>query len=412
MESRRTAERGAALLVVMVAVAVLTVLAVQLAYDTRVSLQIAANARDELRATYLAKSGVSLSRLVLSFQKEIDDLMPQQTSTVAMPRPQLWRLVPVGSALVGNLFGGGAPEAAHGADHAVPPADGEAHAAGDAVFEAKMEDESRKVNVQLDGTAGLLGAQVQSLYQLICDSRWDVLFDREDENGFRASRQDLIVYLRDWIDQDEQGSAIAASFPPGDCTMFTAPNPFEQGFGDENQPYDRGEDRYRAKNARMDSLDELYLVAGVGDAFMAAFGDSLTVYLEPNAKRNVNETDKDRLVELAMRIADPPAQPALFDPKFGPMLQEAVLTRTFGGMFAMSPADFGDIVGTLGVVVNRNLLLPTNQNSPFTDRSTVFGIRSQASAGAVSKTLDVVVRLEKTQPPAPTPGRLIHWREE
>ena len=38
-----------------------------------------------------------------------------------------------------------------------------------------------------------------------------------------------------------------------------ATEPFELGYGDENMPYDRGDDRYRVKNARMDSVDELFL---------------------------------------------------------------------------------------------------------------------------------------------------------
>ena len=75
-------ERGAALLVVMVAVAILGVLAADLAYETQVSLRIAANARDELQATYLAKGGVALSRLVLSFQQEVDEaIQPGQCFT-------------------------------------------------------------------------------------------------------------------------------------------------------------------------------------------------------------------------------------------------------------------------------------------------------------------------------------------
>ena len=65
-------ERGAALLLVLLVVAVVTVLAMELAYDTRISLQIAANARDELRASYQARGAVALSRLVLHFQQRLD----------------------------------------------------------------------------------------------------------------------------------------------------------------------------------------------------------------------------------------------------------------------------------------------------------------------------------------------------
>lgn len=418
MTARRTGERGAALLVVMVAVAVLTALAVDLAYDTRVSLRIAANARDELRATYLARSGVALSRLVLSFQQEVDDAIPKPPGqAVSIPRPQLWRLVPVGSELAAGLFGAGAPPAspAHPAAGAAPEGTAAAGPPPDG-FEAVVDDEGRKVNVNLEalGTTVLLRSQVQALYQLVCDPRWDALFDREDENGLRVSRQDLLVYLRDWVDTDPQGSTLAASFAPGGCVMVTPQNPFEAGFADENFPYDRGEDRYRAKNARMDSLAELHLVAGVTDAFMAAFGDAITVYLPRDAKRNVNETDRARLLELAKIVADPPSQPALYDPEFAERLHKAVVERTFGGMLSISPSDFGQLVQLSGVTVNANQLTEASPQNPFTDRSSVFRIRSAGRSGDVTKTLEAVVRFEKPMPGqvVTTPGRLVHWREE
>src|SRR5512136_2169154 len=70
--ARARRERGAALLLVLMVVAIVTVLATELAYDTRVSLQIAANARDELRATQQAQGAVAVARLVLHFQQRLD----------------------------------------------------------------------------------------------------------------------------------------------------------------------------------------------------------------------------------------------------------------------------------------------------------------------------------------------------
>lgn len=408
----RPRERGAALLVVLVAVAVLTALAADLAYDTRVSLQIAANARDELRATYLAKSGVNLSRLVLSFQQEVDELGKAGAGQqLPIPKVQLWRLVPVGSDLARALFAGSAParpaELPEGSAAAGPPEGG---------FEAVLDDEGRKVNVQFDSlsTSGLLEAQVKALYQLVCDPRWDALFDRDDENGVRVSRQDLLVHLHNWVDDLEGGSALVASFPAGGCVILTPQNPFEPGFTDEDFPYDRGEDRYKAKNARMDSLAELHLVAGVTDAFMAAFGDQLTVYLPKDAQRNVNERDSARLVELARLVADPPDQAVLRDPAFAELLQRTVLERTFGGILGITPQDFGQILQALGVTLDMNRLGPKSTNNPFTDRATVFSVQAAGRAGNVTKRLDVVVRFDKPTPgqAVTTPGRLVHWREE
>lgn len=405
-------ERGAALLTVLVSVAVLTAMAVDLAYQSSVSLQIAGNARDELRAQYLARSGVAMGRLVLSFQEQLDALAPRGVTGV--PRVQLFNLVPVGPALVDGLFSGAA----------VPLAEGEAETkarkAAAPTFEAEIDDEGRKVNAQLEGLVGTSDSKVQqnaqALYRLVCDARWDPLFDREDANGTRTTREDLLVRLRDWVDTAEGSPTlgIAAGSATAQCGLVIGQPPFVDAFGDKNQPYDRGEDRYRTKNARMDSLDELYLVAGIGEAFMGAFRDALTVYLPRDAKRNVNEQDRQRLVALAGAVADPPGQPALLDPEFADRLAKAVRERTLGGILAMTPKDFGGLVELAGVHVNA-ALLTDGPNSPFTDRSTTFRIRSTGKVGAVRSSVDAVVRMgEQKQPgdPLALPGRLIHWRED
>jgi general secretion pathway protein K len=403
--TRPSDQRGAALLTVMVSIAVLTAFAVDLAYQSRVSLQIAANSRDELRASWLARSGVSMARLVLSFQQQLDDAMPKGGPT---PRIQIWNLVPVSSTLTRSLFGGASAQAAAAGGAAASSLD----------FDAKVEDEGRKVNAQLD-TLGQTGdkklwQRIQALYQLVCDARYDPLFEREDARGVKTTREDLLIRLKDWVDEDDRTSELVVASGSGTtCGMVPGQPPFVDAFGDENQPYDRGEDRYRVKNARMDSLDELYLVAGVGDAFMAAFGDQLTVYLPRDEKQNLNVLGKDELARNAALIADQRLQPKLLDPQFAVNLQKAVAEQTFGGLLSMTPQQFGAIAAAAGLRVNQTLLADS-PNNPFTDRSTVFRIRAHAQAGVVQSSIDAVVRLERAPAGEPTaaPGRLVHWREE
>jgi general secretion pathway protein K len=386
----RAARRGAALLTVIVALAVLTALAVNVAYEVRVSVESAASARDELRAEYQARSGIALGRLVLSFQQQVDQAMGQATQQlgaagVTLPRIQLWRLVPVSSTTVGFLF----------ADEGAAP---------DGAFEAKLEDEDRKVNAQMDGSAttGLQAAQLASWFQLVADPRWDFLFDREDANGVKVTRQDAVLHLVDWVDENQTASALNGLV-------------LESGFGDENYLYDRGPDRYRAKNARFDSLAELYLVAGFSDTMMAAFGDHLTVYLSRNAKLNVNTLDKLELLRNAGIMADPPGQPILSDPALPERLQKAVSEVTLGGVVAISTLQFAQVLQGLGISPSVVYLKPNvDQRGAFTDRPKVFRIRGKGSAGRVVKTIDAVVTTDPDQlhgQAAPL-GRLLHWGEE
>jgi general secretion pathway protein K len=438
--------RGAALLLVLVALAVVTAIAATVAYDTRVSLEIAGNGRDELRAEYLAKSGVNLSRLVLSFQDRLNKLgnltggqgqqqqqqpqqkqqqkqqqQQQQQQAAAAMVPQLWSIVPVNSGLLTLLFAEDASAAAE------PPPEGTAVATrpfGDfeGAFEAKIENEGTKVNVQLDSleTNGLLGAQWLALVNLVEDRRWDMLFDREDESGLRVARADLPIHLYDWVDQDSVTAVVTGNVA----------KPFEDGTGDENQPYDRGADRYRAKNARFDSLEELYLVAGVSDAFMAAFDDQLTVYLPKDEPMSLPCDDARALHRYAVLLADPPGQPLLSDPEFPERLHKAVQDVTSGCLLALTPAQFNLALGTLGLAVPQTAA--TASARILTNTATVFKVRATGSVGAVTKRIEAVVSfsskhadstaagsrrdalLDAAGIPSPSAslGRVIHWKEE
>lgn len=438
-ETRR-GERGAALLTVVVAVSVLTALAVDLAYENRVRLQIAANGRDALRAEALAQSGVAMSRMVLAFQAQIDEQAGKLcgamgaltggggtgggagaagggNSGAGCPRPQIWSLVPVSSGLVQALFGAGGLAAAPAAENGQTAL----AAFGDfeGSFDARITDEGTKVNAQLDSltTSGVLGPQVEAFFRLTCEARWDALFDRDDATGQRWSRQDLAVHLRDWVDDKDVSSALLASFPGGGaCNVLVPASPFEQGFQDEGYPYDRGPDRYRTKNARFDSVDELYLVAGFSDAVMAAFGDQLTVYLPRDAPMNVNTTDRAEELRVARLMADVAGLPMLADPTFPDRLHKALSDVRMGGLLSITPLQFATIVDGLGVQVKSEYLQPNAK--AFTDRSIVYRIRSAGGAGDVTRTIDAVVTFDPNQlqgdPSAgkPLPGRLIRWRVE
>ena len=92
---RKNSERGIAMLLVLVGIAVLALVANEVRYNSVIELRLATNQRDELRAHYMAKSGIAMSRLMLRFQKQLD----------AMPIPNL-------GGMLQQLMGGGAGGAA------------------------------------------------------------------------------------------------------------------------------------------------------------------------------------------------------------------------------------------------------------------------------------------------------------
>jgi general secretion pathway protein K len=415
--------RGAALLLVIASIAVVTALTVDLATSTRVSVQLAANARDELKATYLAKSAVNLSRLILYFQQQLEGAGQAAGAGAALlggqpttSRPggglagglgglqlgvRLWEVVPVSSTTLGFVGGGpAAPGTREGRD-AFP-----AFGSFEGTFEAKVEDEDRKINLrQFDGVRPFHWAQTSRLAELLKEPRWDFLFDRDDANGIRASRLELFAALKDWIDLDETASAYTGQ----------PLQPFESGFSDENAVYDRLPERYKAKNAPWDSLDELYLVAGVSDAFMAAFGDRLTVYPDVSATINVNTDDPRELLLNAVTMGGGLLQPAMLDPYFLERLRAGLaMVRPFP-FLALTPIQFAQVLQALGVKVAPEYLAAGNAGvtGAFGARSSTFRIRATGRSGDVVRSLEAVVIFDRRSLGLERDlGRLIHWSEE
>ena len=421
-----SSERGAALLMALTTVALLTAMTVDLAYQRRVSLQIAVNARDELRAGALARSAVNLSRLVLHFQRELDrtaggagQALSQLTGgkTPALQLSiRLWEIVPVDSSTA-SLFAAGAapPEARPAAPGSAGKPDSlfagaEPRTFGDyqGSFRARIEDEDRKVNLpQFANTAPVAGPQLLRFMQLVKDPAYDALFDRDDQWGNRWTRADVAAALRDWVDENQTTTVVGAN-PAA---------PFEEGFGDENFPYDRGESRYLAKNARFDSLDELLMVGGVGDAFLAAFGSQITVYPSVNAKTNINTNDPAEMMVNILAMLDPPGVPqaALLDQGFPQRLDAALRLARPLPFLALGVSQFAQILAGLGLRVQPLYLQAqdTDARNSFGSRSSTFTIHATGQAGSVEKTITAVVTFdERAGPLVADLGRLIHWRED
>ncbi len=400
----RSASRqpGAALLLVVASIAVITALTLDLAYNTRVSVQLAANARDELRAEYLARSAANLSRLVLHFQQQLDGGSTPGSGGGGIPGLnlgiRLWELVPLDASTLAFL-GGGAPGGQAESEFS-------SFGAFDGTFSAKVEDEDRKINLrQLNGIRPFHWAQAARLAELIQDARWDFLFDRDDANGLRVGRKELFANLKDWIDEDETGSTFTAS----------PYQPFEPNYGDENGLYDRLPERYKAKNAPFDSLDELYLVAGISDPLMAAFGDRLTVYPDLSATINVNTDDSRELVLNAVVMGGGVLQPVMADPAFVDKLRQALaLARPFP-FLALTPVQFAQVLQGLGVKVAPEYVAAANTgvSSAFGQRSSTFRIRATGTVGDVKRTVDQVVTFDRRALGLQQDlGRVLHFHEE
>ncbi|WP_373045544.1 general secretion pathway protein GspK [Vulgatibacter sp.] len=413
--SKDGGKRGMALLMVLTSIAVLTAVVVEFAYETRVDATLAANARDELRAEYMARSAVNLSRLVLHFQNQFDKQGAQLGQAIgaatggqamAMPKIRLWELLPVESSSINMFVGavaGPPPEDVPLAPtepkpgEAVPAAGLQMFGTYEGSFAASIEDEESKFNlnrISMPGTTGAVFAQQLAL--LWRDPRWDFLFDEDTAHKERYTREELVVHIKDWIDENEVGSAVDRV--TGQLT---------DGFSDEVGPYTRYRPDYKPKNAKFDSLAEMYQVAGIGDRFMAAFGDRFTVFPDPNTEMNVNTSDPMQQYVNILIAAENPDLPALKDPMvIQALLQEIETLRMFGGFMGITVQQFSQVLMGAGINVRREIQYSPQQNEFLGDTSQTFRIEATGQVGDVNKKITAVVRYDDKL------GTLLYWRED
>lgn len=439
---RKRGEQGVAMLLVLVGIAVLALVANEIRYNSVVELRLATNQRDELRAHYLAKSGIGLTRLMLRFQKQLDQIQipnisgllgnlmgPGATTGIpgatGMPGAnpmagggggmsiQLWRMVKIdchmleqmvpeidekGQAIAGSIknkkfdFDDENPELAQEQTN-------RRFGSFTGCFETKITDEEERINLaKLDAPQGTAAGLLMQLIATFADKKYEFLFEKEDTNRVKVTPQEVITNMRDWIDEDETGTTL---------NINGTGDPFAKGFSDENGGYVKYEPSYRAKNARFDSLDELFMVHGVNDRFMAAFKDKLTVYPDVNSRLNIN-TDDPILLEVAIRsVADPlRPDPRLADPIFMDTLIKKIRAARIFALFGMSTGDFVNIIASSGIAVNAQIQSNVQGNRFIGDKSVTYRVSVTGTAGDVSRTITAVVRLDDTL------GRLVYWREE
>lgn len=437
MRSSPLQHRGVALILVLVTIAILTSIGVDFSYSSRVSLKLAENLRDETRAEYLARSAINLSRLLLHFQKQVDQLggqvgallggAPGQPAPVAsgnlspaQPRVgaaapaannlgiRLWQILPIDSNAFGALLSGNmAGLDAAKADGAAGPASARekraaTHAFGgfDGSFHAKIVDENSRINVQaLDNVGNAPLAVFTQLRAMMADPKYDFIFDEEDANRDRVRRDDVILAMKDWIDIDETATALDPGNPQ---------RPFTNGFSDENSAYSRYRPPYQAKNGRFDSLEELFMVRGVNDRYMAAFGDRLTIWPDINSKLNINTDDPQQMLTNILIAAATPNDPALRDPRLLQTILQEIQLRKMFSFFGMSAQDFVSILQANGIrlrpeIDSRQGGNPTNL---FGSTSDTFRITATGRVGRIEKQLTAVVRYDDAL------GKMLYWKED
>lgn len=274
---RRRKPRGVALLIVLVTIVLMSASVVEFSYTNRVNLALASNDRDQLKAYFLARSAVNISKLLLSFQfalqdesRETDDDMGRLIGR-AMRRSnfQIYQYVD----LFMGPFNSGKLESPVGG---INLSETGVRGFGDFTGEmgSRVVPEEGRVDINQFAKNEIDESDLAQLCAMVIDERYDPIFEQKDELGDLLDRAAVLQFIIDFVDLDQESIQLG-----DDCTI-------RNRGGDEQRPYNRAESRIEPRNGKLTHVAELYQVHGVTPEFMNAFEDQLTVY--PVGKPNLN----------------------------------------------------------------------------------------------------------------------------
>ncbi len=258
---RRTS-RGVALIVVLTGITILAAFSSEFVYRSRVDIRTATNLEKEVQAYFHARSAMEIVRLVVTSQKFVD------IATGGMPAAksiELWRF----ACKFAEVFNTASLNFLGIQLMNLKGTDGIGVDKGGFTCDITPEDARVNVNVL---SATDRKAMFSKLYPLL---RGQVDTNvKAGDNDRKAA--ELVLNIMDWVDPDDDRTDIDSTgqFVSG-------------GGGGENSTYSRY--GYKARNAKMDSVDELRLVEGMTDDLFCKFGKNFTVY--NTDKVNVNEAD-------------------------------------------------------------------------------------------------------------------------
>lgn len=421
-------QRGVALLVVLLSLAMLSAVIADFVYNQHVKLLVAARERDALRAHYLARSGIDLARLLLFFQDQLQPAldMAQQAGMLPFGEFVVWKLIPLDSEMLCGVTQGQVGEALGfdmaAARESMAQRRGQAQEVAEATsqptevdertwsmfddkaafcdmggsFKVEIVDEDSKISLRRwENQYGPDGAAKRDqMLALFLPARYDFLFEEEDSAGQRSDRFEAIGALRDWIDRDQ--NMVDAKAPP---ERFGR----DEG-GPEDVNYDTLDSPYKSKNAFYDSLQELHLVRGFDDEMYDTFAPALTVYSE--GKVNIKSaTNPTVLIGLFHACAANPMEPVLNDGAW--LLQTLQRWQEYRQLGMLGGYGAVNAQGFIAFLQSQGLAVDTARcQNMVGEQSMIFTVKAMARVGDVERTITTVVRVFRAA------EEMYYWRED
>jgi hypothetical protein len=279
MKPRRT--RGIALLVVVTAIAIMTIVVLEFTNNARTHLDQGVNLRDEARASALADTSLVLTRACLD---------PAAWSMFAsmMDRLDLEKLC---NMLLGVLTRGRIDVPIGGLSLDLEGVQGIGIEKGE-IDQVELRSEEAYVGLaglacvsRTDNNCPTRVLTANKLRSLLCDPDIAHVFEKEQEDGHKYTREEVIGNFVDWIDADDNRINVTP--------LWT----FEEGAGEnEDGYYSRQDDRYKVKDGAFDSVEELRLIRGVNDDLYRFLKDKVSAF--GSGKVDVNQASAEVIASV------------------------------------------------------------------------------------------------------------------
>ena len=355
----RATRRGVALILVLGALTILTVMLTEAQDESSADFAGALAARDQLIAEYSAKSAVNLSRLIIAAEPTIRGAIGPFLAL--MNGGNIPGQIPIWAHADKALgaFNDQDAQKAFSALASIDTKNGKNLGMEGAGFEVRVIDEDSKINVNAAarGEAFSETRLASQLMGLMGGPQNDPLFSQRDSDGQFSDRLQICSAIVDYVDpnQDQAGCDLTS-----EQAQATAPE--DSFYSMLTRPYER-------KNAALDSFEELRRVRGMSEDFWATFVDPdpddperrvLTVWGQGSV--NVNTANPQVILTLVCQNNGAPDAKVCTDPaesaKFL-MALSMVKGFTAGAPIFASPkvfanalkgkGMFGDIMTMLGI---------------------------------------------------------------
>jgi len=382
------------------------------------------NYEDKVKAKYLALSSVNFSLLLLTIQKRMIDPINKNFKM----NFQIWQQLPVSSELLSMIFDGDSDffksmigmdgeddntqndtekekyekranqkdeidKKIKTRDKDFSKKDGDKEDGKvkfenkfkfDGDFFAEITDENRKYNVNFfkhrSGKAREDRLEV-NLIALFSQPEYKLFFESPRENDTVIPAEEVVASIKDYIDSGDERSGFNG--------------------GAEDDRYQYLKHKYRNKNDELISFQELYMIYGIDDDFIEAFGDSLTVY--GNNEININTCDEALLRSIIFGVVKeiPPSYLEPYSQEMALLVSEIIELRTLSP-FSNSGEFYNILNRAEGIVVDN----VKKQKFKLTTTSNIFKITGYGNLREAVTKITVVV---DTSNPS---KQYLYYREE